>query len=194
MILERKNAMNMGTTILTPRKLEALVAAYFDQWPGEQFAYVKPDSTPQFTRHTNMGGATARMVEELRDLGYLTERDRSNPEDEPKTNALTVKGYDAIIEQLTGKEGTRKAQLAALIDPIELEQRRRTREQFEIMRDRRRAEAVRDAARRVAQRREERDAKTAAGAAGLLREFGLTGWETWDRPKLLDFVDRMASQ
>jgi hypothetical protein len=122
--------LNMDQTMLTPRKLEALVAAYFGKYPGQRFGGVTTGGKPTFYGTTNMGGATQRMVEELRALGYLTEIDGYEPGEtrEKDSWSLTVKGYDAIITHVSGR-------LADLIDPKELEQRRGEREAWEAKRD-----------------------------------------------------------
>jgi hypothetical protein len=169
----------MGQTILTPRKREALVAVLLGGYPWHRVAGGSRENARTYASsvRSRAGGATRRMCEELRSLGFLDRDDK-----------LTVKGYEALIEQLSGDSW-----LGKLVDPAELGRRHIKRCRIEAERKAAADEAARlaDIERRA--RLELRDRQAEAAAAGLLREFKLTGWESWDRDKLLDFADRMAS-
>lgn len=188
--IERKEAMNMDKTMLTPRKVEALVAAYCGQNPTYRFAYMQESGKPWWVSTHRGGGASWRMVQELRDLGYLTEDLRHSFEPE-KSDLLTVKGYNAILEHV-GPSG----QLHALIDFDQLEERRADRARFEAARNVR----IRQHQERESAERNERAAKAKAERVAKLRalfdesELGqefLAGLDTDD--ELLDFADRVAS-
>lgn len=188
--IERKEAVNMDKTMLTPRKVEALVAAYCGQPPIDRFAYIGANGEPQWTRTRRGGSASRRMVDDLQHSGYITKYLYRDVEPE-KGNELTVKGYDAITEHVG-----RKSRFYPLIDFDQLEERRADRARFEAAR----AVRIRQHQEREAAERNERAAKAKAERIAKLRalfdesELGqefLAGLDTDD--ELLDFADRVAS-
>lgn len=103
--------LNMDQTTLTPRKLEALVAAYLGGYPW--FRVGAGGLLYEDGIRSRAGGAQRRMVDELRLRQYLDKGDK-----------LTLKGYDAIITHVSGR-------LASYIDRGELAERREDRRIFE---------------------------------------------------------------
>jgi hypothetical protein len=184
--IERKEAMNMDKPMLTSRKIEALVAAYCGERPTCRLVdYYGNGLHWRGTIH--MGGAVQRMVQELRDLGYLTGCQRHSFEPQ-KSNELTVKGYDAIRTYVGPK-----SKFFRLIDFAQLKERRADRARFEA------ARAVRFVQHQEREKaeRSERVAKAKAERTLMLRsvlaDYADMAFTDWTDDELLDFADRIAS-
>jgi hypothetical protein len=94
---------------ITDRQLIALLAIYHSQRAWDEPSGVYPDSNTErrgqviWRSRTNMGGAIQRMVETLRQKGYISdpvsfERRMKKPYADAH-NALTFLGYEAIEER-----------------------------------------------------------------------------------------------
>lgn len=185
---------------ITPRQLVALLAAYHGERP-----YDSPDGLygpghekagkPVWRGRTNMGGAVARMVEDLRDRGFLTEYNRHEDFGDKTPNVLTAKGFEAILERLgelpeVKSFGDRPAYRFE-IDPKELGARLGARMQREAEIERLREEA------RTAERDRRREAAERAERARLAKlrvlfaEEGLA--DNWPDERLAAFADKIAS-
>ena len=154
--------LNKDQAQITERQLEALVAVYLGGYPWQRVAGA-PEEPQVYTARA--GGAVERMCESLRKRGYLTDNCHYRPDDPAKEdgNKLTVKGYDAIIQHVSGR-------LQPYIKPAELEARRKKREEFEAARDVRIAQHNARQRRKAEQRRAEHKRRTAAKAREILTE------------------------
>src|SRR5207253_2074524 len=93
---------------LTERQLVALLATWFGQYAGDEPSGVYGEAhekagQPVWVRRTSMGGAVGRMMEGLRDKGFLTTGDHYTQSDKPwydRANRLTFKAYEALEERL----------------------------------------------------------------------------------------------
>jgi hypothetical protein len=184
---------------ITPRQLDALVAAYVGASPSHEpdgvYGPAHPKAgEPIWRSRTRMGGAVHRMVTDLRDRGYLTERDRHDEFGDKFYDRLTVQGFDALIERLDklpvikNYDGDILYRFA--IDRAEIEARRAARVEEEAEQARKREEAriaARDEARASAERR--RVARLAA-LRELFEAEAIGG--NWSDEKLLEFATKVA--
>lgn len=205
--------MNMDKSIITPRKLEALIAAYFEARPWDKLGYFLSNGKPHFHHGSRMGGAGDRMVAELRDLGFLTLYRKYEFEPDLKSDKLTAKGYNVLIDNYGMIERVSKrmseimperATLVGAMPLSELQAKRDERAQFEAARQVRRDHE----AERQRERNNERASNAKAQKVAKLREALSDGiLQTLFRfdpvrgvhltiatdDQLLEFADRIAS-
>lgn len=185
---------------ITPRQLSALLACYYGQRPHDEpngvYGGEHPQAgSPYWGGRTNMGGAVGRMVEGLRDRGYITEYNRYEDFGDKSSGNLTVKGFDALIERLDDLPAIKNVYGEAVY------QFAIPREEIVALRDaraEREADMIRQReAKRTADRDSARAARARANAARLVKlralfaEEGLA--DNWSDERLVEFADKIAS-
>lgn len=190
---------------ITERQLTALVAIYVGASPTEEphgiYGADHPDpekaGKPYWRRRTSMGGAVGRMMEALRDGGFISDPysfERGKPYHD-SYGQLTVKGYEALAERLDRlpkvKDHRGDVLYSFEIDAAELEQRKQARADREVEMQRLRKEDL-DAER--AERAAAREQAKTIKLAKLRELFSGRGLaDNWSDEELLEFADRVAS-
>jgi hypothetical protein len=192
---------------ITDRQLLALTAIYFGQSgieePSGIYSPEHPDpekaGKPYWRRRTSMGGALRRMMDALRDGGFVSdpsiyERRQKKPYADGY-GLLTVKGFEALEERLEKlpvvKDYGGQVIYRFEIDAQELAAKKQARADREAEMDRLRKEELEREREERAQARIAREAQNLAKLRDLFKTEGLA--DNWDDARLLAFADRIAS-
>lgn len=176
---------------ITPRQLEVLLASYFNQPSLKRRP--SPRSGDEHTATEiwwlpSHGNASRRMIQRLRDLGYLTEYYRHEDFGDKSSDDLTAKGYEALAERhSTLPPGWRRLVLQSEL-ATRLSQRRAREDEIERLRHAKIEETRRIGQERVAKRREELIGKMRA----VLADFRVDVADQSD-DWLLELHERIAS-
>lgn len=177
---------------MTPRQIEALAAAFEKGNPYE----IIPGA------RSNAGGATARMIDDLRDAGYLDRRREHR-------NEITVKGLEALAEHYRKKirrAGPLNLETSSKIDLAEvtaaIPRRRAIEEEAAKVKAEDQAERRRQSDERVARSRERKIVGFRALFGEMLFDEALPEAQreatkhilVLDNDQIMAFVDRIVEK
>jgi hypothetical protein len=189
---------------ITDRAVMALLACYYGERPNTRATGVygaahNKAGRPFWIGQTNMGGAVYRMVEDLRERGFITSYNRYEDFGDKSSNDLTVLGYEALEERakadklpkITNAHGETLYDFnlaVSVVTLIERKEVRRKRETEQVCLRAEKQESERQLAReRSARAREKQITKLRK----LFGDYGLA--DNWSDDELLRFVDKVAS-